>query len=134
MLFLYCSVDERSPLLQLQDTLVQIGLVEVGTCDRAHILLLFTFFIVTAAEDVAKVVRVDAERHLVIGLLLLVLVSFGPGTVQTLHPMNTDEVSHPSIHLLSIEQLESQVVIRLCRRARGLLLKVLEVDLAVAYI
>ena len=135
MLLLDCSIYEGPPLLQLQYTLVQVSLVEVGSCDRAHILLLLTFFIVAATENMMEVLRVYAERHLVKGLLLLlVLISLGPGAIQTLHPMNTNEVGHPSIHLLSIEQLESQVVIGVCRRARRLLLKVLKVNLAVTYV
>ena len=115
--FCYGVVDEGAPLLQPHNALVQVSLMEMSACIWTHIL----FLSFTTTENFPQFISINWEWHGVIQtdqLLRLNSISTTVTrhadrfrTIQTLHSMYTYEVSHASVHLFAIKELESEIVV-----------------------
>ena len=110
-------IDEGAPFLQPHDSLIQVSFMKVCTRKGAHIL----FCSLATAENLPQLITVHLEWHWIIQtdqLLRLECISTTIArytnrirTVQTLHTVNAYEVSHASVHLFSIKELEGKVIV-----------------------
>lgn len=85
--------------------------MKVGSCRWAKVLLFLGVIVLSTLENLQHFFIVDAEWHLEgAGEHLLFLLR--AQLVYTLHFVDSNEVGHPCVHFLAIEQLKSQILIR----------------------